>query len=367
MIPLFKPHIPKGAEAAIQPVLDSGQISGDGRLPELEERLKQVIGAPHLAMTAEFSRTLEMALRLVGVAPGDAVLLSPLTCLASSVPLLQVGARAVWGDIDPDTGCLDVDEIRKHAAHVKAVLLYHWVGIPADVDGVLRVAGELGLKVVEDAGESLGAEYRGRTIGSHGLDCSVFSFSPARHITTGEGAAIACRDADMDASARLHRRYGIPDAGFRDELGEISRTCDIAVPGTHNYMNRMAAALGNLQMPCLSQILARYRSNGQFFDQSLAGVSGIRLLSREGGRVPSHWVYCFRCERRDDLRKALRDAGISASTVHVRNDQYSVFGTGISDLPNVAEFERTQLCIPSGWWVSEEDRAYIVDTIRKGW
>jgi dTDP-4-amino-4,6-dideoxygalactose transaminase len=368
VIPLYRPHIPRGAAEAIQQVLASGQLSGDGRLPELEARLQQFIGAAHLAVTAEFSRTIEMALRLAGVGPGDSVLLSPLACLATTMPLLQVGARPVWADIEPGTGCLDPQEIRrKHTSDVKAVLLYHWVGVPADIDGVLGVARELGLKVIEDAGESLGAEYASKRIGAHGFDYSVFSFSPARHITTGEGAAISCRDRDQDALARLYRRYGIPETGFRDAIGEISSSCDIAVSGTHNYMNRIAGALGTLQMDCLPQLIDRHRSNGRFFDERLAGVPGLRLLSRATGRVPSHWVYCFTCERRDDLRTVLRQAGIHASTVHLRNDRYTCFGAAATALPAVDEFERTQLCIPSGWWVTDADRELIAETIDRGW
>ena len=368
MIPLYKPHIPDGAAATIERVLASGQISGDGRLPEFEDRLRQFIGAPHLAATAEFSRTLEMALRVAGVGPGDSVLLSPLACLATTMPLLQVGAKPVWADIDPETGSLHPEEIRRHhAASVKAVLLYHWVGVPADVEGILGVARECGLKVIEDAGEALGAEYCGRRIGSHGFDYSVFSFSPARHMTTLEGAAIACRDEDQDAVVRLWRRYGIPESRFRDRQGEISYECDIVVSGTHNYMNRLAGAIGLLQLDHLPRLIERHHANGRFFDERLAGVPGIRLLSRTHGRVPSHWVYCLRCERRDDLRRALRDAGIYASTVHIRNDFYSCFGGAAPELAGVTEFERSQLCIPSGWWVTDEDREHIVDTIRRGW
>jgi dTDP-4-amino-4,6-dideoxygalactose transaminase len=368
VIPLYKPHVPDRAGAVIENVLKSGQISGDGRLPEFEEALRQFIGAAHVAATGEFSRSVEMALRIAGVGPGDSVLLSPLACLASTMPILQVGARPVWCDLDPATGSFHPDEIRnKQSANAKAVLFYHWVGVPGDIDAVLARAAESGIKVVEDAGEALGAEYDGKRVGAHGFDYSVFSFSPARHLTTGEGAAIACRDADQDSLVRLWRRYGIPDKGFRDSLGEISAACDIAVPGTHNYMNRVAGALGLLQMEGLPQLIDRHLSNGRFYDERLAGTSGIRLLNRDNGRTPSHWVYCFACERRDDLRTVLREAGIYASTVHIRNDSYACFGVPAAKLPGVEEFERTELCIPSGWWVTDEDREYIADTIRRGW
>jgi dTDP-4-amino-4,6-dideoxygalactose transaminase len=284
------------------------------------------------------------------------------------VPILQTGAKPVWCDIDMATGSLDPEEIRRrYSDKTRAVLFYHWVGVPGNIEEVMRVAAGLGLKVVEDAGESLGAELAGRKIGAHGFDYSVFSFSPARHITTGEGAAIAFRDADQYALARIWRRYGIPESGFRDSQGELRHECDITVPGMHNYMNRLAGALGSLQMESLPGIVDRHRANGAFFDTGLAAIPGIRVLTRNNGRVPSHWVYCFLCERRDDLRKRLRERGVYASTVHIRNDGYTCFGTGPADLPRVAEFEGAQLCIPSGWWVTEEQREYIADVIRQGW
>jgi perosamine synthetase len=368
VIPLYKPHIPPGAAGVLETVLESGQIAGDGRLPEFEESFRQFVGAPHLVATAEFSRSIEMALRMAGVGPGDGVLISPLACLASTMPLQQVGARPVWCDIDPETGTIAADEVRrKYAPGVKAVLLYHWVGIPGDIDGHLRAAAALGLKVIEDAGESLGAEYAGRPVGAHGFDYSVFSFSPVRHITTGEGAAIALRDEEQARMARIWRRYGIPESGFRDGLGEICHACDIAVPGMHNYMSRLAGALGSLQMRFLPEITAKHRANGAFFDAKLREIAGLRLLSRKDGRVPSHWVYCFLCERRDDLRRRLREAGIYASTVHIRNDGYTCFGAGPAELPVLDAFERGELCVPSGWWITEEQREYIADTIRRGW
>ncbi len=368
MIPLYKPHIPAGVAAAIDKVLQSGQIAGDGNLPQFEDRLREFIGNPYLALTAEFSRSVEMTLRMAGVGPGDSVLMSPLACLATTMPILQTGARPVWCDIDPAAGSLHPEEVlRRRVPNTKAVLLYHWVGAPADIDPILQAARQADLKVIEDAGEALGAESGGKRVGSHGSDYAVFSFSPVRHITTGEGAAIAFRDAEQCALARVWRRYGIPESGFRDTRGEIRHACDISVPGFHNYMNRIAGALGVLQMECLHEIVAAHRRNGAFFDKHLAGIPGIELLRRPGGSVPSYWVYCLLCQNRDGLLRKLREHGVYASTVHVRNDVYSCFGEGPADLPGVAEFERRQLCIPCGWWVTPGQAEHIVGTIRSGW
>ena len=353
---------------AVDAVLRSGQLAGDGNLPEFEQQLRAFLGATHVTLTAEFSRSIEMVLRMAGVRPGDSVLLSPLACLATTMPLLQVGAKPVWCDIDPNSGGILPEEIPRHHRHdAKAVLVYHWVGVPADITAIRQTAGALGLAIIEDAGEALGAERDGRRVGAHGCDYTVFSFSPVRHITTGEGAAISFADASNYQLATIWRRYGIPPSEFRDGLGEIRQACDIAVPGFHNFMNRIAGALGVLQMDALPGIIAACRSNGAFFDKALDGADGVYLLPHAAGTVPSYWVYCLRCERRDDLLRKLREAGIYASTVHARNDAYSCFGGSPANLPGVDAFAREQLCLPCGWWVTSEDREYIAATIRNGW
>jgi len=257
--------------------------------------------------------------------------------------------------------------VRRRTPNTKAVLLYHWVGVPGDVPRVLKMAQETGLKVIEDAGEALGAEVEGKRIGAHGCDYSLFSFSPVRHITTGEGAAITFRDVEGPGLAARWRRYGIPPTGFRDSLGELSSSCDITLPGSHNYMNRVAGALGAMQMEYLPGIVDAHRGNGRFFDEALGKITGIRLLRRPAFSVPSYWVYSFLCERRDDLLRKLRERRIYASKVHMRNDGYSCFGTGPADLAGTAQFEREQLSIPCGWWVSTEDRETILQCIQDGW
>jgi dTDP-4-amino-4,6-dideoxygalactose transaminase len=367
MIPLYRAHVPKSAGAVLDSVLQSGQIAGDGNSREFERKLREFLGVRHLALTAEFSRSIEMALRMAGVGPGDLVLTSPLACLASTMPILQVGARPVWCDVKPETGNLDADEIQRKCDGAKAILLYHWVGMPGDINQVQSEAAATGLRVIEDAGEALGAEYAGRRIGAHGFDYSVFSFSPVRHITTGEGAVITFREAEECERARLWRRYGIPPAEFRDALGEIRSECNIKIPGFHNFMNRLAGELGNLQMDCLPGIVESHRANGRYFDETLDRIPGLRMVEKQGKSISSFWVYCFLCERRDDLLRKLREAGIYASKVHARIDSYSCFRGSTANLQGVLAFERDELCIPCGWWLTGEDRDYIADTIRRGW
>src|SRR6185312_5023356 len=128
-IPLYRAHVPPGAGAVIEKVLQSGQIAGDGNIPEFEEKLRKFLGAPYLALAAEFSHSIEMCLRMAGVSAGDTVLVPAIACLASTTPILQTGAKPIWCDIDPESGNFDPGEIsRRRQPNTKAIVLYHWAG-----------------------------------------------------------------------------------------------------------------------------------------------------------------------------------------------------------------------------------------------
>src|SRR5580698_5456026 len=151
--------MPPSAAGAINEVLHSGRIAGDDNVQEFENELRDFIGGNYLAATGEFSRSIEMALRMAGVGPGDSVAVSPLACLATTMPILQVGARPIWCDVESDTGALNpADVSRRVSEDTKAILLYHWVENPGEIDGILQTAARLNLKVIEDAGEAFAAQ-----------------------------------------------------------------------------------------------------------------------------------------------------------------------------------------------------------------
>jgi dTDP-4-amino-4,6-dideoxygalactose transaminase len=367
-VALHRVHMPGGAEERLREVLHSGYVADGQVVREFEARLAEWIGNPHVVTVGEYSSGIAMALELGGVRPGDEVLATPDACLGSNMPLLNVHARPVWCDVDPATGNIDpADVARRVTPRCKAIVFAHWGGDVADLDGIREVARRHGLLVVEDASEALGAEHDGRRIGATGTDVTVLSFGPVRHITTGEGAALLFADAEPAERARWRKRYGIHQPTFRDELGEIDPASDIAEPGPNSYMNNIAAAIGLAQLAELDAVVARHQANGRFYDEALRGVDGIALMRRRPGDTSAYWVYTLRAQRRDDLLRALRDRGIAASKLHLRNDTYSAFGDGLADLPGVREFSATRLCLPCGWWVGDEEREQVVAAVRAGW
>lgn len=367
-IPLYKVTLPPDMAGLLTPVFESGQIASGPNVAKFESLLQGYVGNPYITATSDVSASIEQSLFLAGVHPGDEVLASPMACLATNVPIRNLFAQVRWCDIDALTGSIDPEDVKRRiSSRTKAILVFHWAGNPVDLDAILQIARSNGLRVIEDAGEALGAEYRGKKIGNTGTDYTIFSFYPNRHITTLEGAAISCAHPEDYERVRWHKRYGIHQPSFRTEDGEINPASDVAVAGTCTYMNNISAAVGLAQFKSVAEIIQGYQANGSFYDQALQNVGGIAVLRRLPDTKSAYWVYTFLAENRNGLLRRLREKGVYASRVHLRNDVYSCFGPLDRELPGVDRFQRDCLSIPCGSWIGQKEREYIVESIREGW
>lgn len=367
-IPLFRFHQPAEAGAALAAVLASGQLAAGPAVRAFEALLAGYVGNGNCVAVSDRSGALTLALRLAGVGPGAEVILSPLTCLATSMPIANCFARPVWADIDPATGMLAAAAIPALITpRTRAIVAYHWGGDVADLAPLTAVARAHGVRLIDDASAAFGAEYRGRRLGNTDTDFTVHSFYAVNPLATGEGGALFCRNPAECAQAGWLRRYGIHPPSFRLSNGDLNPASDIPVAGYNFAMNELAAALGGAQFAHLEPILARHRAHGSFYSTALRGIPGLTLLQRDPGSQASYWVYGLRAERRDALIDKLHAHGIGAQRLHLRNDRYGCFTPAPASLPGVERFDAENLCIPCGWWVSDAARARIVACIKAGW
>lgn len=369
-IPLFKVRMPSSAGAALATTLASGYIAHGAKVEAFEGKLAAYTGNPRVCAMSEVSGALTLALFLAGVRPKDEVIVSPMVCLATSMPIANLFARPLWCDVDAATGMLDPERIAELVTpRTRAILGYHWSGDVADLEALQAAARAHGLALIEDASEAFGAEYRGEKLGHQGGDYCIYSFAAVRQITTGEGAALFCASPEQYEQARRLRRYGIHQPSFRLPSGDLNPESDIAVPGFNFCMNNIAATIGLAQFSQAEDIVARQRANGRFYDSALAGIAGLKLLQRRTDAVSGYWTYSLRAERRADLMRKLHQNGIGCQRLHLRNDRYTCFADARRDdaLPGVDLFDRENLSIPCGWWLSPEERECIVACIRAGW
>lgn len=367
-IPLFKVFVAEEAHAALLPVLRSGQLGAGRQVAAFEAGLAAWLGVTDVVALSDASAALTLALTMAGVRPGDEVITSPLACAATVMPIANLYARPAWCDVQAHTGMPDASAIAAQInARTRAVLLYSWAGDVADMAGIAALCAEHQIALVHDASEGLGARWDGRHLASM-ADYTVYSFYATKHLTTGEGAALAASNPEQLPRARQLRRFGIDTSRFRLANGDLNPAFDIVEAGFNFPMNELAATLGNVQLAQLDARLQTYQNNGSWYDNALQGIAGLALHGRTAHSRSAYWTYSLCADRRDDLVRKLTSCGIGSQRLHLRNDRLHCFAPApTQELPGVDQFDAGNLSIPSGWWVGEAEREQIVRTIREGW
>ena len=367
-IPLFRPYVAADTSAALGEVLVSGQLAAGPKVAEFEHALGETIGNKHCIATSDRSGALTLALNLAGVGPGDEVLMSPLVCLATSMPVANQFARPVWCDIDANTGMLSpADVARRITPKAKAIVLYHWAGDVGPLEELSALAQRHGLALIDDASAAFGAKYHGVRLGNTVADFTVLSFYAANHLAAAEGGALFCHDAAHYEAGRWRKRYGIHQPTFRLANGDLNPASDIPVAGYNFAMTNLTAALALSQLKTSQAVVARHQENGRYFEQALRGIAGIRHLQRADYAKSAYWVYALRADRRAALIAKLHAHGVGAQRLHLRNDRYTCFKSPAFELREVSRFDDDNLCIPCGWWVDDIARERIIDCLRTGW
>lgn len=362
MIPLVKPYIAPVDEMmpAIERILYSGYIAESEPVWDFQEQFGNFIGNEKVLMVHSGTAALHIALLILNVGPGDEVISTPMTSEPTNTTIALTGAKIVWGDVDPRTGLLDPKSVReKITERTKAIMLVHYAGMVCDMDEFNRISKEYNIPIVEDAAHALGSKYSGKIIGSNSR-FTCFSFQAIKQMTTVDGGAIGFTNPDDISPARKLRWFGLDKTVSRLEN-------DITRAGYKYGMNNVTATIGMVQLEHTPAVLDKYISNGKFYDNALRGVPGVTTVPYYEHTEPSYWLYTMKVENRDGFCKMMAENGIAATRLHHRNDTHSVFAKSKCELPNMDEWYSHFVHIPCGWWVDEEERELIVNTIKRGW
>lgn len=362
MIPLVKPYIADKERMmpAIEKILYSGYIAEGEAVYQFEKEFGEYIGNPNVLVLSSGTAALHIALLLLNVGEGDEIISTAMTAEPTNTTIAITGAKVVWADVDERTGLLDPKSVReKITSRTKAIMLVHYAGMVCDMDEFNKISEEYNIPIIEDTAHALGSKYNGKIIGSNSR-FTCYSFQAIKQMTTVDGGAIAFRDEADVAAARKLRWFGLDKKVSRLEN-------DITRAGYKYGMNNVTATIGSIQLQDTPDIIARYVSNGKFYDEQLKGVEGVTLIPYYNNTEPSYWLYTMKVERRDDFIKMMADNGILASPLHHRSDTHSVFAESKCSLPALDKFYEEFVHIPCGWWVTDEDREMIVEAIKKGW
>ena len=390
-IPLFKVFMSDSVTEKVSEVLKSGFIGQGPVVENFEENLKQYFRHDKLVSLNSATSAEHLALHLLkkpnkfllgidgygqyesawpGIENGDEVLTTPLTCTATNWPILANNFNIKWVDVDPKTLNMDLDDLaRKITPKTKVIFIVHWGGYPIDLDKLKQIQNQsyrlYGFKpaIIEDCAHAMGSKYKNKYIGTHGNICT-FSLQAIKHITSGDGGLLFLPHDDLYKRAKLLRWYGIDRDGNRKDFRCES---DISEWGFKFHMNDINASIGNENFKHVDEITGKHKDNAKFYDKELKNVNGIELLERNKDMESSFWIYSILVEDRDNFQRYMSEKGIATSQVHERNDIHSCVREYKSILPNLDSTIKKVSSIPVGWWVSKEDREYIVNCIKKGW
>jgi len=359
-VPLARPVLGEPEERAVLEVLRSGQLSLGPRLGEFERRFAARLGVPHASAVSSGTAGLHLALRAVGVGPGDEVVTSPFSFVASANAPIYEGARPVFADIDPRTLNLDPDAARAAITdRTAAILPVHIFGYPAD----LPAFEAMGLPIVEDACEALGAIHAdGVPVGGRGHP-AVFAFYANKQLTTGEGGLVATADAAHKERIDSERNQGrAPDMGWldHDRLGFNYRLTDIA------------CAIGLAQLDRLDDMLAARARVAGWYRELLADVEGLELPCPDtGGDVRGWFVFVVQLPRgvdRDATVRALRERGVQSKpylpAIHLMSFYRERFGHRPGEFPVCEDVAARSLALPFFPALTEGQAERVAEALR---
>ncbi|HID87251.1 MAG TPA: DegT/DnrJ/EryC1/StrS family aminotransferase [Anaerolineae bacterium] len=351
--------IKREVDEAVARVLERGWFILGEEVAAFEAEFAAYCGASHAVGVASGTDALHLALRAVGVGPGDQVITVANAGVPQAAAIELAGARPVFVDVDPATYNMDPSLVEDAITpRTRAILPVHLYGHPADLDPILEIASRHGLAVVEDAAQAHGALYKGRRVGALG-HIGIFSFYPTKNLGAyGDGGMVVTNDPPLAERVRLLRQYGWEKRYYSTLRGVNSR------------LDELQAAILRVKLRHLDEWNARRREIAARYDELLAG-SGVVTPAEQPYAHHVYHLYVIRTPQRDALRAYLLEAGVGTSVhyplpTHLQ-EAYRDLGLGPGSLPVTERAANEVLSLPMFPELTEEEQEEICQAIARFW
>ncbi|PEY36300.1 polysaccharide biosynthesis protein [Bacillus cereus] len=364
-IPLSKPDITELECKNVLDVLTSGQLSFGKYLVEFENQFKEYLNVKYAVAMNSGTSALHVAVKAIGLKPGDEVITSPYSFIASSNCLLFEGVKPIFVDVDADSMVLDTSKIENAITEkTKAILVVHIFGQSCDMDKIMEIANKYDLKIIEDACESLGSEWNGQKAGTFG-DVSVFAFYPNKQITTGEGGMLVTNDMEIFEEAMSLRNQG---RSLKNEWLTHERL------GFNYRLSDIHAAVGVAQMKRLNEILSRREKAASYYKNLIteAKLKQVKCLEPTKLSKISWFVFpiLFREKRvRDYVMHHLNSMRIQAKpyfpSIHLQPLYKNLFFFKKGSFLNSEKLSDCSLAIPFYTTISKQEQEHVITEIKR--
>lgn len=375
-LPFARPDIGDAEINAVTEAMRSGWVTTGPVTRQFEQNFVDYLGGGlHAVAVNSATAGLHLALEALGIGPGDEVIAPTLTFTATVEVVRYLGADAVLVDVDPVTLNIDPAHIRAAITpRTKAIMPVHYGGLACDMEAILAIAHEHGLKVVEDAAHALPATWRGTLVGQLPSDITVFSFYANKTITTGEGGMAVTRDAALAQRMRVMRLHGMNrDAFDRFTSKTPAWYYEVVAPGFKYNMTDVAAAMGVQQLARLPQFVQRREQLAQRYHAALADLPLVLPATAPAGERHAWHLYVVRLSAqaridRDTLIQALSDRGIGTSVHYVPlhrhpywRDRYQLTP---AQFPHADAAYQTMVSLPLFTAMSDTDQERVIAALR---
>lgn len=359
---------------AVLQVLRSDFITQGPQIDRFERKVADYVGVKYAVAFCNGTAALHGACFAAGIGPGDEVITTPITFLASSNCVLYMGGKPVFADIDPETYNISPEQIRaKITSRTKAIIPVDFTGQPAEMDEIEKIARDSGLIIIHDAAHSLGASYGDRKVGTFG-DMTMFSFHPVKHITTGEGGMIVTDNEEFYQRLLLFRNHGMTrdakllqdnDGPWYYEMQEL---------GFNYRMTDIQAALGVTQMDKLDRFVERRRQIAVQYNEAFSGFNGLIIPHQHMSAQSSWHLYVLRWNLehftadRKGIFEALRGENIGVNVHYIpvyKQPYYRDRGYANESCPNAEHFYQSAISLPVFPKMSQEDIQDVISAVSK--
>jgi len=351
-------------DTAIQRVLESGRFILGPEVEAFEREVAEYLGVKHAIGVASGTDALLLSLKALGIGPGDGVIVPSFTFFATAGVVVNAGATPVFTDIDPKTYNIDPESVKDLFTHhpspitIRAIIPVHLYGQPADMDEIMRLAKEYDLYVIEDAAQAIGAEYKGRKVGTIG-HFGCFSFFPTKNLGAyGDGGLVVTNDDKLAEKVRMLRVHGSKPKYYHHLVG------------TNSQLDALQAAILRAKLPHLDEWTAARQKIASRYDGLLGDIKDLAIPYRAPDRTHIFHQYTIRVldGRRDVLREFLKERGIGTQVyyplpLHLQ-PCFRHLGYKEGDLPESERASREVLSLPMFPELTEEEQGYVVQAIK---